>query len=65
MKLQNKIAIVTGSAGGLGAAVAEKFVQNGASVALWDMNEKGLKEMEERLTQYGVKVKGYKTITEK
>ncbi len=61
MKLQNKIAIVTGSAGGLGAAVAEKFVQNGASVALWDMNEKGLKEMEERLTQYGVKVKGYKT----
>lgn len=61
MKLQNKIAIVTGSAGGLGAAVAEKFAQNGASVALWDMNESGLQDMEEKLVQYGVKVKGYKT----
>lgn len=61
MKLQNKIAIVTGSAGGIGAAVAEKFAQNGASVALWDMNEKGLQEMEEKLAMYGVKTKGYKT----
>ena len=61
MKLQNKIAIVTGSASGLGAAVAEKFAKNGASVALWDLNEKGLKEMEEKLAQYGTKIKGYKT----
>jgi len=61
MKLKNKIAIVTGSAGGIGAAIAEKFAENGASVALWDFNDKGLQEMEEKLAKYGIKIKGYKT----
>lgn len=61
MRLENKNAIITGSAGGLGAAVAERFAQNGANVALWDMNEKGLEEMESRLKRYGVLAKGYKT----
>jgi meso-butanediol dehydrogenase/(S,S)-butanediol dehydrogenase/diacetyl reductase len=53
MRLENKNAIITGSAGGLGAAVAERFAQNCANVALWDMNEKGLEEMESRLKRYG------------
>ncbi|WP_313342301.1 SDR family oxidoreductase [Sedimentibacter sp.] len=61
MRLKNKIAIITGSAGGIGAAVAVKFAEHGANVALWDMNEKGLMEMEEKLAQFGVKAKGYKT----
>ncbi len=61
MRLQNKIAIITGSAAGLGAAVAEKFAENGANIALWDMNEQGLQEMEEKLSQYGIKAKAYKT----
>lgn len=60
MKLQNKVAIITGSAGGIGAAIAEKFAQYDASVAMWDMNEKGLQEMERKLAGYGVKAKGYK-----
>ena len=61
MRLENKNAIITGSASGLGAAVAEKFALNGANVAMWDMNEKGLAEMEEKLQKYGVAAKGYKT----
>ncbi|MEL7649482.1 MAG: SDR family oxidoreductase [Sedimentibacter sp.] len=60
MRLENKNAVITGSAGGLGAAVAEKFAQNGANVALWDMNEKGLEEMQTKLQKYGVIAKGYK-----
>jgi len=61
MRLENKNAIITGSASGLGAAVAERFALNGANVAMWDMNEKGLAEMEEKLKKYGVVAKGYKT----
>jgi NAD(P)-dependent dehydrogenase (short-subunit alcohol dehydrogenase family) len=61
MKLKDKVAVVTGAASGLGAAIAEKLAENGANVALWDMNESGLKEMEEKLSKYGVKAKGYKT----
>ncbi|NYB75760.1 SDR family oxidoreductase [Sedimentibacter hydroxybenzoicus DSM 7310] len=61
MRLKDKIAVITGSAGGIGAAVAIKFAENGANVALWDVNEAGLKEMEEKLSSYGVKAKGYKT----
>ncbi len=39
---QDKVAIVTGSAMGIGKAIAEKLYQNGASVAISDINvEKG------------------------
>lgn len=62
MRLKNKNAIITGAAGGIGAAIAEKFVQNGANVALWDLNEKRISELEASLTEsYNVKVKSYKT----
>jgi len=37
-KLNEKIAIVTGGASGLGRAVAEKFAENGAKVAILDIN---------------------------
>jgi len=37
-KLNDKIAIVTGGASGLGKAVAEKFSENGAKVAILDIN---------------------------
>jgi 3-hydroxybutyrate dehydrogenase len=37
MKLQNKVAIVTGAASGLGRAIAEKFVSQGARVAIADI----------------------------
>jgi 3-hydroxybutyrate dehydrogenase len=37
MKLQGKVAIVTGAASGLGRAIAEKFVSEGARVAIADI----------------------------
>ncbi|MHA7130865.1 bifunctional aldolase/short-chain dehydrogenase [Algoriphagus namhaensis] len=42
--LSRKIALVTGSAGGIGKAIAEKFVQEGACVVLTDINEDRLGE---------------------
>lgn len=42
--LSRKIAIVTGAAGGIGKAIADKFVAEGANVVLTDLNENNLKE---------------------
>ena len=39
MKLENKTAIVTGASSGIGNAIAEKFVSEGASVVFSDINE--------------------------
>ncbi|MDP3684589.1 MAG: 3-oxoacyl-ACP reductase FabG [Ignavibacteria bacterium] len=38
-RLQNKIAIITGGAQGIGKATALKFAEEGASIVLWDVNE--------------------------
>src|ERR1700761_7326086 len=40
--LSGRIALVTGSAGGIGKAIAKKFVEEGAVVILNDMNEERL-----------------------
>ena len=42
MKLENRIAIVTGAASGIGAASARLFAEEGAKVALVDLDEAGL-----------------------
>ena len=39
MKLENKTAIVTGASSGIGKAIAEKFLSEGASVVFSDIND--------------------------
>jgi len=41
MRLKDKVAIVTGGAAGIGLATVQAFVKEGASVALWDVSDKG------------------------
>ncbi len=41
MRLQNKVAVVTGAAGGIGRAVAERFAAEGAKVVICDVNDAG------------------------
>ncbi|MEM6724870.1 MAG: 3-oxoacyl-ACP reductase FabG [Bacteroidota bacterium] len=41
MRLENKVAIVTGAARGIGKAVAELFCKEGATVEMWDLLEDG------------------------
>ena len=38
--LNNKIAVVTGGAQGIGMAIAERLLASGSSVCLWDRDEK-------------------------
>lgn len=38
-RLENKIALVTGGASGIGKAIVERFIQEGAKVVFTDLNE--------------------------
>ncbi|MGD1891458.1 MAG: bifunctional aldolase/short-chain dehydrogenase [Cyclobacteriaceae bacterium] len=52
--LSRKVALITGSGGGIGKAIAEKFVQEGACVILSDMDQERLDEAkQEFLGKYG------------
>ena len=52
--LSGRIALITGSAGGIGKAIAKKFVEEGAYVILNDMNAERLEIAgEEFKAQYG------------
>ncbi len=49
--LTGKIALVTGSAGGIGKAIAKKLAEEGACVVLNDLNEERLKNAETEFVQ--------------
>ncbi len=62
-KLENKIAIITGGADGIGKAAVKRFAEEGASVVIWDMNEpKGI-ETRDLLVTEGLKVDFMKVNT--
>lgn len=50
MKLTDKVAIVTGSATGIGKAIASTFVREGANVVLCDIDADGMKQVEQEFT---------------
>ena len=47
--LNNRVAIVTGGAQGIGLAVAERMIESGAKMAIWDRDKATLARTSERL----------------
>ena len=42
--LNNRVAIITGGAQGFGFAITERFIQSGAKVIIWDIDESAIKD---------------------
>jgi len=55
MRLEKKIAIITGAAGGIGSAIALRFAQEGANIFICDLEQSAGKELEERIAKQGGK----------
>jgi 3-oxoacyl-[acyl-carrier protein] reductase len=53
MRLANRVAIVTGAAGGIGEAIAHIFADNGATVLVADLNGDGVAETAEAIKAKG------------
>ncbi len=53
MELNKKIALITGSARGIGKTIAEKFQEQGATIVITDINEQTLDAAVEELKQNG------------
>ncbi|GGX50865.1 short chain dehydrogenase [Tateyamaria omphalii] len=49
--LAGRVALVTGGAGGIGAATAERYLREGACVMLADINADGVEAVKDRLVQ--------------
>ena len=66
--LNNRVAIVTGGAQGFGLAVTERFIEAGAKVVIWDIDEDAIKKAldkvnSENLSYQIVDVSNFENIT--
>src|SRR5271157_368480 len=50
---RNRVAVITGGASGIGAAMARTFAARGAKIVLADIDEQGLGAMERELASAG------------
>ncbi|HET8844211.1 MAG TPA: SDR family oxidoreductase [Ktedonobacteraceae bacterium] len=58
MRLEQQVALVTGAASGIGRALVQRFVAEGAAVVAVDIVETPLRALVEELEQQGAKVTG-------
>ena len=53
MRLENRVAIITGAAGGIGEAIALLFAKEGARIVVIDLNREGVVQTAEVINQNG------------
>ena len=56
VSLKGKRALITGSAAGIGKAIAFRFAEAGAALELVDLNEEMLRNTKVELTQFNVEI---------
>lgn len=59
MRLQNKVALITGAGQGIGAATAEKFAREGALLVLCDRRADALQTSVQTCLEHGAQAVGY------
>jgi 3-oxoacyl-[acyl-carrier protein] reductase len=64
-RLENKVAIITGGAAGIGAATATRFAAEGATAIIWDLDEARGNALAEQLCSEGKKATFAKVNTAK
>ena len=57
ISFENKVVVITGAAGGLGAAMAQRFAQDGAKVAVCDL--RGAEELASSICEQGGSAAGF------
>jgi 3-oxoacyl-[acyl-carrier protein] reductase len=64
--LENKVAIITGASRGIGRAIAERFIEEGATVAFTYLSsDEKARQLEQELTAKGGVAKGFKSDASK
>jgi len=64
--LENKVAIITGASRGIGRAIAERFIEEGAKVAFTYLSsDEKARQLEQELTAKGGVAKGFKSDASK
>ena len=59
-RLQNKVAVITGGAQGIGKATTQTYLNEGASVAIWDIDENNGTKLRDELKNNGFDVEFFK-----
>ena len=49
--LNDRVAIVTGGAQGFGLSITERFIESGAKVVIWDIDETEVKKALEKVNK--------------
>ena len=68
--LKDRVAVVTGGAQGFGLAITQRFIESGAKVVIWDIDESEAKKAIEKINSKNlsyqiVDVSDFKKINEK
>jgi 3-oxoacyl-[acyl-carrier protein] reductase len=59
VELKSRVAVITGAARGIGRAIAVRFAQQGARIALLDLDPQALEEARQQCAGHGVTARAY------